>query len=327
MVVVDPACSRTDSCEQWFQPVRKTAAAGAARWITVVALLSTVAVSSRAQADLTPPGQPRTPRWVGHFTVFAANGLVGGLTAGIVQELRGGSFQDGFSRGFLGGALIYLGKRVTVGKWAGAGFAGREVAAIGTSVVRNASAAEPSLARIDLPLGPLPARLGITVDDSRDLRLRLDIVSAAWLLYGLLEPRFELDVGEALSSGVPVFRAVGGSVLERGQPALGVAVARNIFLSDPTASGGPVGTTPDPALRQTLHHERVHVLQQDFFLAAWSEPLTNAVFQRVAPGRWVPAHLAVDGLWWVMPSLRRWIYSPQDAYRFPTELEADFLAR
>lgn len=46
----------------------------------------------------------RSPRWAGQVTALTSNALLGGLTAGIDQELRGGSFKDGFARGALGEA-------------------------------------------------------------------------------------------------------------------------------------------------------------------------------------------------------------------------------
>lgn len=81
--------------------------------------------------------------------------MLGGLTAGIVQRLRGGSFSDGFARGAVGGAVAYAGRRIAAERFDGAGLLGRQVGAVGASVVRNASERRPSLERLFFPAGPL----------------------------------------------------------------------------------------------------------------------------------------------------------------------------
>src|SRR5688572_16046106 len=84
------------------------------------------------------------PAWVGDVTFLGANALTSGLSAGLLQRLRGGSFRDGLARGALGGSVKYAGMRVSAQRFDGAGLLGRHVAATGTSMVRNASDARPT---------------------------------------------------------------------------------------------------------------------------------------------------------------------------------------
>ena len=82
------------------------------------------------------------PTWVGELAFLSGNAALGGLTAALIRELRGGSFWEAFLDGALGGAVVY-----------GAGLAGREVAAVGTSIVRNASDGRGTLEQLVLPIG------------------------------------------------------------------------------------------------------------------------------------------------------------------------------
>ena len=136
-----------------------------------------------------------TPRWrpdpgVGEVTFLGANTLIGALTGGIFQTLRGGSFADGFTRGALGGAVVYAGKRLSVERFSGAGFLGREIAAVGTSIVRNAGEGAATLRRLVLPVGPL--RLYLQPKGSAVVNLKVDLYELAWLGYALAEPALTL---------------------------------------------------------------------------------------------------------------------------------------
>src|SRR5688500_10942351 len=122
-------------------------------YLLLVGLLLSGPRPLSAQTDTT--SVLTTPTWVGQFTVAGANALLSGVTAGVIQELRGGSFSDGFARGALGGVVIYAGKRVAMDRFAGAGLLGREVAAVGTSMVRNAADGVGLLDRVVLPVGPV----------------------------------------------------------------------------------------------------------------------------------------------------------------------------
>ncbi len=267
-----------------------------------------------------PASSDGTPRWVGHFTVLAGNATVAALTGGLLQKLRGGSFKDGFVRGALGGAVIYAGKRVVVQRFWGAGLLGREIDAVGVSVVRNASDGKPSFSRLFLPLGPLPLRTTLDLSSGLRVQPQLDLSAAGWLLYGLYETRLVPDVGHSLSSGAMVFRADRRVILDGGRPLGGFTASRSIFGSDPLALTG--GET----WADVLAHERVHVLQQDFVLSAWSQPLAEFALSRVPGGRTVSRYVALDALDWVVGTVKVIVSGSVNYDRnFPTELEAYFL--
>lgn len=251
------------------------------------------------------------PAWMGEVTFLAANSLLGGLAGGIRQELRGGSFRDGFTRGALGGAVAYGGRRVAVRDFFGAGLVGRQVSATGASIVRNAGEGVPSLSRILVPLGPVSVYLHR--GEERRLTARLDAHSAAWLAGALLDDRLDLDASASLSAGAPVFRAPRHRVTSgngRGAEVGGVII---------------LGATADRSPRgNVLAHERVHVLQQDFGREVFGSPLESWLIEQVPGGRAVNRVLE-PGLF--MPAVHLLVVDllGVDHGERPWEIEAGFL--
>lgn len=248
---------------------------------------------------------------LGEVAFLSLNALVGGLTAGLWQELSDGSFEDGFAGGALGGGVVYAGKRLAAETFPGAGFVGRDVAAVGTSIVRNAADARPLLDSLMLPVGPL--RLHLSPRDPVRPRVEVNLFQLYWTTYGLAEDRLELDLGESLSSGAAVFRADRFLLDADDDPVLGVAV------------GGVVMLSPQDAARRerSLAHERAHVLQRDFFHHAWFRPLEERL-ARGLPGDGyvdrVDYDLMAPALVWGASALG-W----GDPFSGPVEAEAEFL--
>jgi hypothetical protein len=256
------------------------------------------------------------PRWVGEFTSLSANGLIGGVTAGLVQHFRGGSFRDGFTRGALGGALVYAGKRVAAERFAGAGLLGRLVSAGGASAARNAGAGIPAFAQLTLPIGPV----WLDVQPrARRIRARVDAAAVAWVVYGIAEPELALDAGETLSMGTPVFHTNNKLLKLRGDSvhAAGVTNAGIIYLADIPAYG------VETARRQAAH-ERIHVLQEDQLSIQWTDPAATWLAGRFPALRGVTRFLAVN----VSTELLRLSAGLIDRHTDrPWELEAIFFAR
>lgn len=259
-------------------------------------------------------------RWTGHVTVLAGNATIGALTAGVVRKLRGGSFKDGLLRGALGGAVGYAGKRVAGRTFWGAGFLGREINAVGVSMVRNASDGEPALGRLFLPLGPVPLRARLETRNGVRLQTQLDLVAAGRLMGGLFESGLSLNLSQSLSSGAPIFEADGRWLVEAEHGVRGYAIARSVFLGDPERYPGVSASQAD-----VLAHERVHVLQQDFVLTAWGDPFAGLALDRFGAGRWFSRYTAVDALGWVVGAVSHLTYGQDQQERFPAELEARFL--
>src|SRR5688572_18633266 len=72
-----------------------------------------------------------------HLTTLGLNMAVGAVTAGVTSHIRGNSFWKGLIGGALGGGLSYSGKRITTANFFGSGLLGRQVNAVGSSIVAN----------------------------------------------------------------------------------------------------------------------------------------------------------------------------------------------
>ena len=260
--------------------------------------------------------RPDAPRWVGEFASLSANALLGGLTAGVTRRISGGSFGDAFLQGLLGGGAVYAGKRIAAERFAGAGLIGRQVAATGTSIVLNVGRGLPAFDRLLLPIGPLRLELALA---ERSWSVRSDAVALGWLLYGITESELELDWGRSLSSGTAVFRTNGTLISFDGEEAhaAGVTNAGIVYAADVPVYGERV-------LQRSLAHERIHVLQQDFIAAAWTDPLVDAVLVRTAPGRILQAHVSINLSTELMRAFGRLIPAHEDR---PWEIESIFFAR
>lgn len=280
--------------------------------IFVTALFLMPVASDPASAQVVPDHESE---WASHEFGEAAflglNALIGGLTAGLWQEFSDGSFEDGFAGGALGGSVVYAGKRLAAESFPGAGFLGRDVAAVGTSFVHNASDGRPLLDSLVVPVGPL--RLRASPARGLDPRVEIALADVYWTVYGLAEDRLELNLGESLSSGAPVFEADRTLLDVDDEPITGAAAGGVVFLSPST------GGERD----RVLAHERAHVVQSDFIYHAWMRPLEDALVRRL-PHRGFVDRVDYDFVW---PALRWGVASLGllDRFDAPIQAEADFL--
>lgn len=284
-------------------------------WLLVLASL-VVPAGAAAQC---PPGEAcpgETPRWVGDFAALSANVFLGGITAGVARRLDGGSFRDGFIDGLAGGAAVWAGKRVAAERFDGAGLLGRQVNAVGVSMVRNAGFGRPLLHTLTLPIGPVGLEWA-TGDHT--FHARVDPIALGWLAYGVAERELHFDFGESVSAGTPIFRTRDRILRfgDEGVHAAGVTSAGVILVADVPGYG-------DEFTRRALAHERVHVLQQDHIAEWWVLPLTRAVLERVPVARDASPYVAVN----LSTELLRGLGHLFSAHgERPWELEATFLAR
>jgi len=278
-------------------------------------LIATFASGGAAPILAQDSAQWRAPRWVGDITFLSSNAILGGLTAGVAQSLRGGDFRDGFARGALGGATAYVGRRVAAERFDGAGLLGRQVSSVGASMVRNASEGRPTLETVVLAFTPV--RLQVDRSDGWEVSPRVNLRDLFWLASFALRSETEFDLSMTLSAGAPVFRSPMRSFIDSdGVSVDGVQTSGVIGLSD----------VPDEMLRTAFAHERVHVLQHDFAILLWSDPvearlmgahrITASLYRYLEPGV-------------VFPGLRRLTYRAFsiDHSRQPAEIEAMFLDR
>lgn len=259
----------------------------------------------------------RPPAWVGQFTVLGFNAVLGGVTAGLRQRLEGGSFEDGFTRGFLGGGIIYAGKRLAAEGFPAAGLMGRGVAAAGGSIVRNAAEGRASLDRMIVPIGPV--RLYLDAAQSPRTRVKLDVNSLVVVAFAAVERDLDFDVSSSLSAGAPVFRTTDHLIgtADDTVRASGKVVESVIFLSD------LAWRTADER-REIFAHERIHVLQRDQVFVTFTEPLGAGVIARVPVLSSLYSHLDFHFTDLVF-SLLSIPFS--DYYDRPWELEAFHLSR
>ena len=285
------------------------------RLVVAFALLTAVLPRHlHAQADTTFYSET-APRWVGHFTVASSNVLLGAITAGITQELKGGSFRDGFMRGALGGAAVYAGKVIAAERFYGAGLLGRQVAATGSSIIRNAGDGVGSFDRIVLPVGV--ARIYWDRGATKNISAKIDGLALGWTIYGIVEPELDFDAGKSLSFGAPTFHTK-GSIIDFGDnPAGGVVKTGVVFLSDVRPWG-------QDFLKQVQAHERIHVLQMDRIFLTLNDPYDDRLLRALPAGsvlnRWIDINLSTE----FIQLLGRFIDEHGDR---PWEMEANYLSR
>jgi hypothetical protein len=261
------------------------------------------------------------------FAILGVNCVLGGLTSGLLQLLDGGSFLDGLAKGAVGGGMLYAGKRIAGTSFSGSGFLAREVAAVGNSIVANASAGRPVLSRVRLPLAFLPGRVVVAVDRGVHLRPIVDAVSAAAFLYGLISPAYRFDLDWSLSSGAAVFTRAGGDpgVVDPGitTVAASAAYAGLYSVEGATTIGAAVlFRSTDAHRRAVLAHEQVHVLQFDFLVAAWGDRGDDLLLGDSGLGR----YLRVNSIPLMLGGVSRSLFTAEERRGAPWEVEARKLA-
>jgi hypothetical protein len=218
-------------------------------------------------------------------TSAAANVLLGGLTSGLWRSANGGSFREGFVRGAAGGGLVYAGKRVAVERFPAAGVLGRELAAVGSSIVRNAADGRPALERVVLPFGPVRFYVATGGEEVR-AHARVDVAGVVAAARFALGDDTRIDWGESLSAAAPVFRRRGTrtELGWDGGHAAGAVVVRD------HPYGQPEGMS-EAYRAKTTAHERVHVIQYDQQFLFWTAPAEDALLDGSALGRALHRHV------------------------------------
>ena len=279
------------------------------RWLVGAALLAAMPTRADAQQvclySTTCPGPilpERMSREASYAIDVGANVLIGGLTGGVAQRWNGGSFWRGFSRGAAGGGRVFAGKQVAAARFTGAGVAGRQVAAIGSSVVSNAAAGRPALSRLVVPLGPVRVYAEPAAGRAH---AKVDVAGVAAIAWGATRPGARLDVSSTLSSGAPVFRVS----REWGHRAAHMA---GVILVDEQGR----------QFTKALAHERVHVAQYDFASVAFGEPAESWIASEIPPLRGLYRYLDFGAALVLLSGLNMVV--PDEAK--PGENEAHLLA-
>ena len=288
--------------------------------LSLVLLLNPRGAEGQSEPDLlraAPRERAARPlAWAGELAFLSGNAALGGLTAALIQELRGGSFWEAFLDGALGGAVVYAGKRIAVERFYGAGLAGREVAAVGTSMVRNASDGRGALEQLVLPIGVARLYLQGVNTSAAPMRawVKLDVLTVLATAHLALQDNVDFDVGASISAGTPVF-FTRQPWTERSRMASQVGGV--IWLG-----ANPYAPHASAAVSAVFAHERVHIAQDDFSFLTWGDRVEGLFIDRVPYGAWIDRHLDLGlhlGGWGVA----NWLVSYDQR---PWEHEAQFLS-
>jgi hypothetical protein len=263
------------------------------RGLTLLALATAAAVApvTAAMAQQPPPsdgavehngfGHLSTPMRAAHLGI---NGALGGFSAAMFALARGKDPWRAALVGFGGGIVVGAGKQITGRRFDGSGFLGRQVAALGTSLVRSAS--EDTLVLL-MPLGPMTLEVRPRAVDR--VRPRINIVGTGTVLYYVLRSDTRLDVGASLSAGSPVFRFPTETVSTRD----GIIFGRMDFG---TVVLGTPGSSLTEQQRMTLPHETIHVVQYDFLEHALTLPPERAILRILGVGEGFLRHVDIGAM-------------------------------
>lgn len=245
-------------------------------------------------------------REVRHLKYAGVNALLGGFTSGIVSLVKGEDFKRAFAVGAVAGAVTYSGKAVSAQEFTGGGFAGRQLASLGGSVLRNSISGHDLFEEIVLVAGPVrfyvqPGSSGWAVQPKVDLAA---IVAAAYMV---MQNETRFDLASSMSAGALVLR-------RDGSPGYASSGAGVVLLA--TEHEGYEITH-----ELLFAHERVHVAQYDQAFLSWSEPVEGRLMRTsrwgTAVHRWVDVG-AIAGL--------QALVNSKTEYRWrPWEREAYFL--
>lgn len=253
-----------------------------------VAILAPV---TQALAQGQPPKPPPMPEEMRHplsagdrLAHLGVNGALGGFSAAMYALARGKNPWRAALVGFGGGVAMGAGKQVAARRFDGSGLVGRQLAALGTSVVRSAS--EDTLVMM-VPIGPMTVEVRPSAVDR--VRPRVNLVSAGTVLYYIVRADTRIDLDATLSAGAPVFRFPTETVATRD----GVIFGRMDFGTILLGAAPPV---LDSQRRMTLPHEATHVVQYDFLEQALSLPPERAILRKLGVSEGWLRHVDVGAI-------------------------------
>ena len=263
------------------------ASVAAAALAAIVPLAESAAQSLGQYPTIPPPqppvqvhvGTPLTPRdRVAHLAI---NGALGGFSAAMYALVRGKDPWRAALMGFGGGVVMGGGKQVAGTAFYGSGLVGRQLAALGTSVVRSAS--EDTMLVL-LPVGPVTYEIRPRAADR--VRWRVSVVGSATILYYAIRSDTRVDLGATLSAGAPVFRFPTETVSTRDGIIFGRMDFGTIVLGTPPSA-------LDEERRMTLPHESIHVVQYDFLEHALTLPPERAILRKLGVGERFLRHVDI----------------------------------
>ena len=210
--------------------------------------------------------QPVSARTTSDVKVLAVNVALGSLTAGIWRVVTRKPLVGGLVRGAAAGTVVYAGKKMIAEEKPLAWWAGRQIAAIGSSEVANAAESLPILQRVVFPLGPI--RIHVDRLASRKVMPRLDALQSIAIVAFAIHPSTRFDASESFATGAVVF-------LNESDKFDGYHAAGVVSLDEVLTTGLLL-----PCKRTILSHELIHAAQYDFTFTAWSDATQAAISRR-----------------------------------------------
>lgn len=215
-----------------------------------------LAFPDNAMAQEDHPYEP--PTWVVDVGVAAANIVAGGFTAAATAMIRGENVSEAFLKGAGGGSVVFVGKRLAVERFSGAGLLGRQVAAVGSGMVTDAGHGRDFFTEVWLPVGPA----WFQVRSEAGWRARVNVRDVGTLLWAASRPELRFDIDRSVSNGAAVFVADDHRLLLSSRRVAGLAFGGTILLG-----------RSDTDVDVSQSHENVHVIQDDYGLLTMSRPL------------------------------------------------------
>ena len=210
------------------------------------------------------------PQKTSDVRIAAVNVALGAITSGAWSAARHKPFWRGLARGGAGGGAVYAGKRLIGEGNPLAWWAGRQLAAIGSSEVVNAAEGLPFLQRVVIPVGPV--RFHVDRLAKRKVTPKLDLASTIAGFVVASRERTRLAVRESLATGAIVF------IVPETSGTVGTHSAGVLSLSELVPDGK---FPPLPTKRGVISHELVHAAQYDFVFTAWSDVIQNAIGKKI----------------------------------------------
>ena len=244
----------------------RRASPGAAVWCAAIVLLTGTPIPASAQV--------RAGVRIEDIGINAAIGLA---TAAAWSVIHGHGVTDGATRGLIGGATMGIGRQVAASPFTGAGFAGREISAVGISLMTSPGDEPLSLW---LPIGPME----LQVKDGRAVNWRVNATNVVAAIINASGRTARLDAGMSLASGALVFRSTRAVI----RTSHGEASGSELFDSITLSRAAFDGTSRFP---NVLFHENVHVLQEDYLASAVANPLERSVLNQSWIGRRITPHI------------------------------------
>lgn len=217
------------------------------------------------------------PTWAIDLGVAGANIVAGGVTAALTAAIRGHDLPEAFLKGAAGGGAVFVGKRVAVERFAGAGLLGREIAGLGSSMAANAGAGRSWLDEVWLPLGPA----WIQVRPKARFRTRVNLSDVGTIVWAATRSELHFDLERSISNGSTVFMAPRHRIESGSSPVGGLVLGGVVLLGN---SAGDVEIIQ--------RHENVHVIQHDYLLHSMVRPLERWGWARITR-RNIPVDLSL----------------------------------